>query len=67
MSSIFPNTVHLGDPKNPEEILFWAKTLKGFQGVSVTDVTDVSYKYDAIYSYSFSTQEEANWFKLRWE
>jgi hypothetical protein len=65
--AVFKHTVHISDPENPDEILEWARTLKGFVHVIETDVTDVSYTADTIFSYTFTTQEEASWFRLRWE
>jgi hypothetical protein len=63
-----PYQIFVGDSKikDPNEIYSWCKKLPGFITVIMTDVSDVSYIDDIVYAYSFETQEELNWFKLRW-
>lgn len=59
-------TVLVADPKNPQEIEEWCRSNPDFECVVETDVSDVSYNADMIYTYSFSNEEAANWFRLRW-
>lgn len=63
-----PFTVLAGDSKikDPVAVLEWCRNTSGFIGVTETDVSDVSYSEDIIYTYMFDTEEIANWFKLRW-
>lgn len=63
-----PNIVYIGDSKSldHDEILKWCQDNDEFIGVIKTDVSDVSYTDDYVYSYMFETKEAASWFKLRW-
>ena len=65
--SIFKFSVNIGDVADPIAVEEWCRNHPGFVGVVVTDVTDVSYVYDTIYTYGFENQEAANWFTLRWK
>ena len=66
MSIFGPCTVLISDPVNPDKIEEWCRNQPGFEGVIVTDVTDVSLNVDTIYSSVFTNEEAANWFRLRW-
>lgn len=63
-----PYSVLVGDStiKDPKSVLDWCRKVNEFQGVIETDVSDVSYSEDTIYTYMFETEEAANWFRLRW-
>jgi hypothetical protein len=63
-----PYTVNIGDSKpiDHDQVLLWCQDNDEFVGVIKTDVSDVSYIDDYVYSYMFETEEAANWFKLRW-
>lgn len=65
--SIFTSlTVLIADPENPETIEEWCRATSGFESIVATDVSDVSLNADMIYAYTFSSEETANWFRLRW-
>lgn len=66
MSIFGPHTVLIGDPVNPDKIEDWCREQGNFEGVVATDVSDVSVTYDVVYTYMFSNEEAANWFRLRW-
>jgi hypothetical protein len=66
MSIFGPCTVLIGDPANPDKIEEWCREQEHFEGVVATDVSDVSMNYDVVYTYMFSNEEAANWFRLRW-
>ena len=51
----------------PYDIKVWAmENCKTFVWMEETDVSDVSLQWDYIYTFYFGTQEDANWFTLRW-
>ena len=51
----------------PYDIKVWAReNCKTFVWMEETDVSDVSLQWDYIYAFYFGTQEDANWFTLRW-
>ena len=51
----------------PFEIKQWAREhCSSFVWMDETDVSDVSLQWDYIYAFYFGTQEDANWFSLRW-
>lgn len=66
MSIFGPCTVLIVDPENPDKIEEWCRSQEGFEGVVATDVSDVSVNADMVYSYIFTNEEVANWFRLRW-
>lgn len=66
MSIFGPCTVLIADPENPDKIEEWCRNQEGFEGVVETDVSDVSLNADVVYSYIFTNEEVANWFRLRW-
>jgi len=63
-----PYTVLVGDSKisDTDATMEWCMSTEGFIGMVSTEVSDVSYTDDYIYSYMFETEEAANWFRLRW-
>lgn len=51
----------------PFELKRWAQeNCESFVWMNETDVSDVSIQWDYIYCFYFGTQEDANWFSLRW-
>ena len=66
MSIFGSHTVLIADPENPDKIEEWCRSQEGFEGVVATDISDVSLNADVVYTYMFTSEEAANWFRLRW-
>lgn len=55
------------DLVNSNEIEKWALTnCPSFEYKQITDVSDVSGKYDTIYEFMFNEEKDAMWFRLKW-
>jgi len=54
-------------PKHFLDVSVWAMAnCPSYQGVDMMEVSDVSNLYDHIAEYTFGTDKDANWFKLKW-
>lgn len=54
-------------PRHFLEASKWAKEFcPSFKEVEVMDVSDVSTVYDQVAEFTFGTEKDANWFKLKW-
>ena len=54
-------------PRHFLTIKNWAhEHCPSFTGVDIVDVSDTSVQYDHIAEFTFGTEKDANWFKLKW-
>lgn len=51
-----------------ESIHFWAlKNCPSYNGMSIQDVSDVSYEWDEIAEYRFTDEKDVMFFELKWK
>jgi hypothetical protein len=67
INSAEPRIVYIGDPKDSDEMLAWAKrNCPSYITSRGQDVSDASYVYDEIYVFYFSDERDALMFQMKW-